>query len=442
MRKILVLGAGRSSTSLIHYLVERARTHEWTVTVGDLSESAAIQAVGASDVARGIHFDINDAAARETIAAADVVISLLPAFLHPKVAEICLEERKHLLTASYVSDVMVSYHSQAVGSDLLFVNECGLDPGIDHMSAMRVIDRIHDAGGRVTSFESFTGGLLDPASDPENPWKYKFTWNPRNVVMAGQSIARFLRDGELKFIPYHQLFRRPSHVVFPDGEKYEGYANRDSLKYIEIYGLEGVETMLRGTLRYEGFCEAWNVFVQLGCCDDTVLIEDVSNMTHRDFINAFLDGKGERHDFVARVSAAVGTLSEESIQKLKWSGFFDDEPVGLKQGTPAQILEHILNKRWKLNQSDRDLVVMQHRFSYELDGSVRKINSSLVTRGDNGAATAMAKTVGLPLAIAAKLLLTGKITRRGVAIPTTPEFYEPILKELGEQGVTLSEEEV
>lgn len=442
MRKILVLGAGRSSASLIRYLIDHASACDWSVTVGDISEVAAIRAVGETGSAKGIHFNIIESAAIDTVASADVVISLLPPHFHHQVARICLEQNKHLLTASYVSEEMAAYHKHAVGSGLLFLNECGLDPGIDHMSAMQVIDRIRDAGGKIVSFESFTGGLIDPACDPGNPWKYKFTWNPRNVVMAGQGMARYRKDGELKFVPYQQLFRRTTSVTFPDGERYEGYANRDSLKYMNTYGLDGISTMLRGTLRFEGFCEAWNVFVQLGCCDDTVLMEDVATMTHRGFVNAFLDSKTDNHDLATRISAAVGQVSEITLQKLRWSGFFDDEPIGLSHGTPALILEHILNKRWKLDPGDRDLVAMQHRFVYELNGTIRRIHSSMVVTGDNGTYTAMAKTVGLPMAIATKLLLTGKLTRRGVVIPTTPDFYEPILTELKGLGLSLSEAEV
>lgn len=442
MRKILVLGAGRSSASLIRYLIDHASACDWSVTVGDISEVAAVRAVGETGAAKGIHFNINESTAIDTVASADVVISLLPPNFHHQVARICLQQHKHLITASYVSEEMAAYHSQAVGSGLLFLNECGLDPGIDHMSAMQVIDRIRSAGGKILSFESFTGGLVDPACDPDNPWKYKFTWNPRNVVMAGQGMARYLKDGELKFVPYQQLFRRTTNISFPDGERYDGYANRDSLKYIKTYGLEGIQTMLRGTLRYEGFCDAWNVFVQLGCCDDTVPMEGVANMTHRDFIRAFLESKTDNDDLATRISAAVGQVSEMTLHKLRWSGLFDDEPIGLSQGTPAQILEHILNKRWKLDPGDRDLVAMQHRFVFELNGTTKRIHSSMVVTGDNGTYTAMAKTVGLPMAIATKLLLTGKLTRRGVVIPTTPDFYEPILRELKGLGLSLSEAEV
>lgn len=441
MRKILVLGAGRSSASLIRYLLKHAPVHEWEVLVGDLSEAAAIGAVGASAAGRGIRFDITERSAVAIISSADVVISLLPPNLHPKVADICLDQRKHLLTASYVSDEMASYHSHAVEHGLLFLNECGLDPGIDHMSAMQVIDRIRAMGGRILSFESFTGGLIDPACDPGNPWQYKFTWNPRNVVTAGQGMARFLEDGKLKFVPYQRLFSRIKEVVLPNGEKYEGYANRDSLKYIATYGLDGIHTMLRGTLRHEGFCEAWNVLVQLGCCDDTVPMEGVSKMTHRDFIDAFLSGESHGLEPEARITAELGRVPDAVWKKLRWSGLFDDEAIGLERGTPAQILEHILNKRWKLNPEDRDLIVMQHRFVYEHDEVVKRIFASMVTRGDNGTDTAMAKTVGLPLAIATRLLLTGGITRTGVVIPTTPDFYDPILSGLRAEGVSLTEEE-
>src|SRR5690606_4864088 len=230
---------------------------------------------------KAIVFDIQqEELSKETIATADVVISLLPAYLHVVAARYCLELRKHLITASYVSDEMKALDEEARKNDLLFLNECGLDPGIDHMSAMQLIDRVRSEGGKIRSFESFTGGLIAPETDPENPWRYKFTWSPRNVVMAGQGTAKFLEEGQVKYIPYQQLFKRIAHVTVPGYGAYEGYANRDSLKYIDTYALDGIETMLRGTLRNYGFCSAWDVLVQLGCCDDTYTMERGGSMTH------------------------------------------------------------------------------------------------------------------------------------------------------------------
>ena len=438
---ILVLGAGRSSSSLISYLQEGSQKFNWSVTVGDVSFAAA-QGLAAGN-GKAIQFDIRDVEnSRKAIRSADVVISMIPAHLHAKVAALCLQEKKHLLTASYVSDEMKSFDDQAREKNLLFLNECGLDPGIDHMSAMQVIDTIKEEGGVLHSFESFTGGLIAPETDRENPWRYKFTWNPRNVVMAGQGTSKFLQEGQYKYIPYQQLFKRITPVSIPGYGEYEGYANRDSLKYIETYGLHGVQTMVRGTLRFNGFSAAWDVFVQLGCTDDSYAMEGVGRMTHRDFIDAFLD--------VDPVKSVEEKLLRQfrlhpdgpEMQRLTWSGFFEKEKIGLPQGTPAQILEHILNKKWKLHPQDKDLVVMWHRFVYEKKGKKKEIQSSLVAKGEDMVHTAMAKTVGLPLAIAAKLLLQGKIKQRGVVIPITKEIYQPVLAELKTLGIELSEREI
>ncbi|HEY9046623.1 MAG TPA: saccharopine dehydrogenase C-terminal domain-containing protein [Ohtaekwangia sp.] len=442
MKTILSLGAGRSSSVLIAYLLREAAANNWKIIVGDISVEAARERVGASHHGEAIRFDVNDEhTSKKTIAQADVVISLMPAHFHPIVATYCLALNKHLLTASYVSDEMKALDYEARQKGLLLLNECGLDPGIDHMSAMQVIDRIKQQGGKLISFESFTGGLIAPETDPENPWRYKFTWNPRNVVMAGQGTAKYIQQGEYKYIPYQQLFTRITPVHVAGYGDYEGYANRDSLKYIDTYQLEGIQTMLRGTLRNKGFCSAWNILVQLGCCDDTYKMEGVAAMTHRSFINAFVEAETNVSLEQRLVKHFSIQLDGPEITRLRWSGLFDDEPVGLNNGTPAQILEYILNKKWKLNEGDNDFIVMWHRFIYELKGKHHEIQASLIARGEDATHTAMAKTVGLPLGIAAKLLLQNKITSRGVAIPVSPEFYIPILDELKTLGVELTEVE-
>lgn len=441
-KSILILGAGRSSSSLINYLLDQAKTFGWQITVGDFSEQTAKDRIGNSAQGKAIRFDITDMeSSRVAIAEVDVVVSLIPAHLHPLVAKICLEEKKHLLTASYVSDEMKYFHEEAAAKGLLFLNECGLDPGIDHMSAMQVIDKIKANGGSLTSFESFTGGLIAPETDIENPWRYKFTWNPRNVVMAGQSTAKFLQDGLYKFIPYQQLFQRITPVTVPGFGEYEGYANRDSLKYLETYGLKGIKTMLRGTLRNKGYCSAWNTLVQLGCCDDSFQMERVADMTHRSFINSFLDFHSTQSIEEKVASAFKLSLQSEEMKRLRWSGFFTDEKVGMDRGTPAQILEHILNKKWKLKSGDKDFIVMWHRFRYEAGGKQKEIQAYLTTTGDDEINTAMAKTVGLPLAISAKLLMQGKIKSRGVVIPVVKEIYDPVLEELAGMGIQLLEKE-
>lgn len=440
MKNLLVLGAGRSSSSLIKYVLDNASSCDWNVTVGDVSLAAAKEKVQNHARGKAIRFDINETeSTTEAIQQADIIISLMPAHLHSLVAVRCLESGKHLLNASYVSEEMKALHNEADSKGLLFLCECGLDPGIDHMSAMQVIDQIRNGGGKLLSFESFTGGLIASDTDPENPWRYKFTWNPRNVVMAGQSTAKYLQAGMFKYIPYQQLFQRVTSVTVPEFGEYEGYANRDSLKYLDTYGLADVKTMLRGTLRNKGFCAAWNIFVQLGCCDDTYPMEGVDKMTHQSFINSFLEeksGKSVEQKIAERFQLA--SYGHE-LKNLQWSGMFTDEPVGLKQGTPAQILEHILNKKWKLSDNDKDQIVMWHRFVYELNNKKHEIQSSLVATGADPVFTAMAKTVGLPLGIAAKLLAQNKITARGVVIPTTKQFYEPILAELKVQGINFNE---
>lgn len=445
MNQILVLGAGRSSSALISYLIKNAPSGQWQVTVGDFSEAAARARIGALPHARAIAFSIeNTEASRAEIRKADVVISMIPASLHPLVAQLCLSEKKHLLTASYVSEVMKSYAVEAEQKGLLFLNECGLDPGIDHMSAMQVIHKIKAEGGQMISFESFTGGLIAPETDPENPWRYKFTWNPRNVVLAGQGTAKFLQDGKYKYIPYQQLFKRTTSITVPGYGDYEGYANRDSLGYVGVYGLQECQTVLRGTLRNKGYCGAWNILVQLGCCDDTYTMEHVAMMSHREYMSAFLDSasspKGKEEDSVCSMFGL--SPNGEEMKRLSWSGLFSDEKIGLDKGTPAQILEHILTKKWKLSPGDKDFIVMWHRFTYRLDGKQKEIQAWLTSTGDDEIQTAMAKTVGLPLAIACKLLLQGKIKSRGVVIPIMEEIYAPILRELNELGIGLIEREL
>ncbi len=438
----LVLGAGRSSASLIDYLLHLAEKSNGHVIVGDYYVHAASKRVGGSKYGTAISFSIEDTEkSRSAIQQADVVISLLPTHLHPQVARLCLAEKKHLITASYVSDEMQAMHNEAKANGLLFMNECGLDPGIDHMTAKKVIGHISNQGGKLLSFESFTGGLIAPETDPSNPWRYKFTWNPRNVVMAGQGTARFIQEGQYKFIPYQQLFKRVTPIHIPGYGDFEGYANRDSLKYIDAYALNGIQTMIRGTLRHEGFCPAWNVFVQLGCTDDTYVIEQAAEMSHRDFINAFLP-----YDKIKTVEEKLSSMLEiglqsPEMQKLKWLGLFEEEKIGLDAGTPATLLEHILSKKWKLNAEDKDMVVMWHRFVFSLNGTEKEIQSSLVMLGDNALHTAMAKGVGLPMGIIAKRLMEGAIAQRGVCIPVEQAIYEPVLKDLGALGIRMREEE-
>lgn len=442
MKQILVLGAGLSAKRLVDYLLKNAEQHKWFISLADIDKALAEKKINNNPHGKAIGLDVkNDKAIAELIQGKEVVVSLLPAIFHDAVAVECLKQGVNMATASYVSPAMKALDAEAKAKGLVFLNELGVDPGIDHMSAMQLIDKIREKGGKLTSFYSFTGGLIAPESDT-NPWHYKFTWNPRNVVLAGQGVSQFIKNGRYKYIPYHKLFDRILEREVPGFGKFEIYPNRDSLKYRKMYKLDGIQSMYRGTMRRPGFAKAWNAFVQLGCTDDSYTLEGSETMTYKDFINTFL-----RYDLKKSIEDKLvdylGLEPEgEVIQKLRWLGIFDDKVIGLPHATPAQILQKILIEKWSLNPQDKDMIVMQHEFEYELTDKKYQVTSSMAFIGKDTVDTAMAFTVGTPLAIAVKLLLSGKIKDKGVLIPTQPEFYNPILKELKEYGLNFVEKEV
>ena len=440
MKKILVIGAGRSAVTLIKYLLDNSIANNWLVTVADFSIELAEKAVANHENGKAIFFNVTDEIQRKSeIGNADIVISMLPASLHITVAKDCISLAKNLVTASYVSPEIADLDEKAKQAGVLLLNEIGLDPGIDHMSAMRVIDEIKENGGELTSFKSFCGGLVHPDYDT-NPWNYKFTWNPRNVVLAGQGTAQYIKQGKYKYIPYTKLFERTEVMEVLDAGEFEGYANRDSLGYRSAYGLEDIPTLFRGTLRRKGYCKAWNMFVQLGMTDDTYKVENSENLTYRAFINLFFPYNNELS--VEQKFCSYLNLSQDSeeFSKIEWLGVFTDTIVALKDASPAQILQKICEEKWTLDAEDKDMIVMQHQFEYVQNGEQKKLNSSLLVFGDDPRYTSMAKTVGLPVAIAAKLILTGKIKSTGVKIPTTKDIYIPVLKELEENGINFVEE--
>ncbi|WP_369998405.1 saccharopine dehydrogenase family protein [Winogradskyella sp.] len=443
MRKILIIGAGKSSSYLIKYLLDKSQSENLHITIGDLNTESAKRLVGNAK-ADIIHLDIfNNESRVAAVKNADIIVSMLPARLHIEVAKDCITYKKHMVTASYVSEEMQELDDAAKSNGLIFMNEIGVDPGIDHMSAMHVIDRIRDKGGEMILFESFTGGLVAPESD-NNLWNYKFTWNPRNVVVAGQGgAAKFLQEGQFKYIPYHRLFRRTEFLDVEGFGRFEAYANRDSLKYQNVYGLEKVKTLYRGTMRRVGFSRAWNVFVQLGMTDDSYTIDDSANMSYRDFVNAFLPYSPT--DSVELKFRHALKIDQDDIvwdKFLELDLFNPKKMVALDKATPAQILQKILMDSWTLSEEDKDMIVMYHKFGYELDGQKHQIDSTLVVVGEDQTYTAMAKTVGLPVAIATLDILNGKITTPGVQIPITKEVYTPILEELETYGVVFNEKEV
>ena len=389
-----------------------------------------------------IALDIFNAQQRhEAIQKATIVISMLPAHLHIEVAKDCILFNKHMVTASYISEAMQALDAEAKAKGLIFMNEIGLDPGIDHMSAMKVIDEIKEKGGKMLLFESFCGGLVAPESDT-NIWNYKFTWAPRNVVLAGQGgAAKFIQEGAYKYIPYCNLFRRTEFLEVEGYGRFEAYSNRDSLKYRSVYGLDDVLTLYRGTIRRVGFSKAWNMFVQLGMIDDSYVMEGSEAMTYRQFVNSFLPYHPT--DSVELKMRHILKIDQDDIMwdKLVELDLFSRiKKVGLKNATPAQILEKILSDSWTLQPEDKDMIVMYHKFGYEWNGITSQIDSKMVCIGDDQMYTAMAKTVGLPVAMATLLILNGKIQTSGVQLPIQKEVYEPILKELESYGVVFNEQ--
>ena len=420
MRKILILGAGKSSISLIDYLVEHATAENWELMVADMTEELARQKTKGRPHTQATSIDIkNEPTRRELIQSSDIVISMLPATFHTIIAQDCLTLGKNLVTPSYISPAMKEMDAEARAKGLIFMNEMGLDPGIDHMSAMQIIDQLKSVGKEIVSFRSHCGGLVAPESDT-NAWHYKFSWNPRNVILAGQGDGgiKWKEDGEIQEIGYHDLFSNTSLIGLKERGMYESYPNRDSLKYIHEYGLEGVETIYRGTLRVPPFCEAWDCLVQLGLTSPTG--------------NCIFVTKDEAIEQL--------DLSEqpEILYMLEEIGIFEavNFPLHIP---PAESLQKLLEEKWKMIPNDRDLVVMVHEIDYKEGNAIKHIQSSLYLTGEDGEHTAMALTVGLPLAIVTKLILNNQIKERGVLMPKHKEVYEPVMKELEEYRVSFRE---
>ena len=441
MRNILVIGSGKSTSFLLKYLLDKSHQENLFITVADINTENAEKLIDNHENATTLKLDVfHDESRKKAIKESDIVISMLPARFHSEVAKDCILFKKNMVTASYVSKEMEALDKEVKANGLVFMNEIGVDPGIDHMSAMHVIDRIRNRGGQLILFESFTGGLIAPESD-SNLWNYKFTWNPRNVVIAGQGgAAKFLQEGKYKYIPYHRLFRRTEFLEIDDYGRFEVYANRDSLKYQSVYGLDDIKTLYRGTMRRVGFSKAWNIFVTLGMTDDSYTIDDSENMSYRDFVNSFLPYSP--FDSVELKLRYQLKIDQDDIiwDKLVELDIFNpNKMVGLKKATPAQILQKILMDSWSLQEDDKDMIVMYHKFGYILNGKKLQIDASMVTIGEDQTFTAMSKTVGLPVAMATLQILNGKIKTSGVQIPITKEVYEPILKELAEYGVVFKE---
>ncbi len=440
---ILVLGAGRSSSSLVAHLLGQAEGEGWDIHVGDLSLKAAESKVG--NHPRGVAFALSadDSEERDArIASADLVISMLPAFMHVDVARVAIASGVNVLTPSYVSPEMKALDAEARAAGVLVLNELGLDPGIDHMSAMQVIDDIRAQGGRMVGFASYCGGLVAPASD-DNPWHYKLSWNPRNVVLAGQGgTATFLEKGRIRVVPPHRTFQTLTPIEV-EGRCYDGYPNRDSLGYRDLYGLQEVETLVRGTLRCSGFSQSWDVLVQLGMVRDDATLTWAEGLSWADWTRSFLPAEAEEGRTVREAVRHVTGAQDSELERLAWLGLFDESSGPRRvSGTPAQITEELVTQKWVLRPEDRDMIVMWHRFDYELNGERKARTSSLCLEGRDSVFTAMSDTVGLPMALAVKPLLNGDFGTTGVDVPMSQTYYGPLLQGLAELGIRFEELEI
>tara|TARA_B100000795_G_scaffold262475_1_gene240455 strand:+ start:494 stop:1837 length:1344 start_codon:yes stop_codon:yes gene_type:complete len=431
-RTILLFGAGRSSSSLVEYLIYNSTKENWLIRLITNDLNTINTTLKSAECVSLLEGEVTDTVfVAKNVKLADIVISMVPARFHMLVAQQCLNYGKNLITASYVSDEMRELNEAVKKKGLIFLNECGLDPGLDHMSAMKIIHQIQKDEGKLIGFESFTGGLVAPESD-DNPWNYKFTWNPRNVVLAGQGgAAMFIQENTYKYIPYQKLFRRTELIKVDGYGKFEGYANRDSLKYRSLYGLEKIPTLFRGTLRRPGFCKAWDCLIKLGMTDDSYIIEDLRGMTHREFTNLFL--RFNSKDSIEIKLKSYLEIRQDDFklwEQLQFIGLFEETKINLTNASPAQVLQKILEKKWSLSPDDKDMIVMWHKFKYEINGVTKQKQASMVVIGEDQEKTAMAITVGLPMGIATKLILNKKIKQTGVQLPLEPAIYNPILDEL------------
>ena len=434
MKKILILGAGLVARPLVRYLLDQP---DFQVEVASRTVSKAVKLIEGHP--RGVAKELNlksEEALKKEVAGADLVISMVPYAFHPKVAELCIAHKKQMVTTSYVSDAMKKLDADARKAGIIILNELGLDPGIDHMEAMRVIHEIHEKGGKLNGFISFCGGL--PALETNNnPFGYKFSWSPTGVLLAGKNSAQYLEDGKEVLIPSEKLFESYSLRTIEGLGVFEGYPNRNSLPYIKLYGVPETKTMLRGTLRYLGWCETVRIMVRLNILDQEE--KDWTGLTFADFLRKQLGTRAK--DLKKTVSERLGISPGLAIlRRLEWLGLFSDEPLPVQKGSALDIISARMTAKLAYLPGERDMIVLQHEFfaSYPKAGK-EKIVSTLIDYGIPGGDSSMSRTVGLPPAIGTKLILEGKIRETGVHIPVRPEIYLPILAELKTLNIAFKE---
>jgi saccharopine dehydrogenase-like NADP-dependent oxidoreductase len=499
MKNILLFGAGKSATVLIDYLLKNAEKEQWHLMLADANRSMSQEKIGGSVFGTAVTIDItNEEDRKALIMEADIVISLLPPAYHIIVAKDCIAFSKNLLTASYIDESMRSLRDSIEEKDLLFLCEMGLDPGIDHMSAKKMIDEIHEKDGKIDSFISHCGGLVAPESD-NNPWHYKISWNPRNVVMAGKAGAIYKLGGEIIELNYEDLFAEKRYVAIPGNEALCWYPNRDSLSYISKYGLQETNTFIRTTLRHPDYIYGWKNIIDLKLTSEDIfyntdkwslsmffrahmdkngfsewlenklrdqfdltkgLLAELVNLVELEQKAAdkgvdtpdeimMVDGKGDlqKVDIDDLKINAAATLADKmhdaslTLKQLFYLGMDDDTTI-INKGhcSAADVLQFALEKKLALQPGDKDLVMMLHEIEYTIDDKKYKSTASMIVTGEDDAHTAMAKTVGLPLGIAAKLILDGTINQKGLLIPVNKEIYIPVLEILNQYGIFFNEE--
>ena len=435
MKKVLILGAGLVAKPLVRYLLDQP---DFEVEVASRTVSKAVKLIDNHPRGKASELNLkNEEGLKDKISKADLIISMVPYTFHPIVAKYCIDYKKAMVTTSYVSEVMKNLDAEAKKAGILILNEVGLDPGIDHMEAMRIIHEVEEKGGEILSFTSYCGGLPAPEANT-NPFGYKFSWSPTGVLLAGKNSAQYLKDGQQIFIPPQDLFDNYLMINIEGLGEFEGYPNRDSLPYIELYGIKSTKTMFRGTLRNKGWCSTLKKIADLGLLEEEE--KDWTGLTYKDFLKKLMNSPAEE-DIKKSLSAHLN-IEENSdiIQRYEWLGLLSDEPLPLEKGSPLNILGAIMLEKLQYAEGERDMIMLQHQFIASYPGDKKeKITSTLIDFGIPHGDTSMGRTVGLPAAISTKLILEGKIEKTGVHIPVTPEIYIPILQELKELDIAFKE---
>lgn len=440
MQTILIAGAGKSSIYLIHYLLSHAPRNKWKVIVADSDINAIAEKINNNLFAEAAAMDITNSAEREPLVKrADIVVSLMPPSLHIYLAKDCLKYKKNLITSSYISPEMKEMEQEVKEAGLTFMCEMGLDPGIDHMTANHIIHSIQRVAGTITSFKSYCGGLVAPEND-DNPWHYKFSWNPKNIITAGLGGAKYLHQGKEVDVPYEKIFENNKKIKVADLGSLAYYPNRDSLRYLELYDVPDCKTFLRATLRYPSFCKGWQALISMGLTND----KDTFDTSGHTYLSWLKDKTGYNNGLpMPEYVAQLLNLPEDdkTMHMLEWLGLFEDQPLMPKKTTSADLLLDTLLDKWKMASAEKDMVVMQHEVEYMHRNKKIKLTSSMVLKGENRDFSAMAKTVGLPMGVLTRMMLNKKINApKGLHIPNMPSVYRPVMTELAHHGIAFKEE--